>query len=185
MHVSYLIKQKSYERVVHILRRHPVTFLPKVLFFILLILVPIAIFLLFKNLFPLFIEKEMIQVLGILLGSLYYFGILLFFYTEFVIFYLDMWVVTNDRIIDIEQFGLFSRTISELDLFRIQDVTTDVHGIFPTLLHYGTVTVKTASDNINIVFHDVPQPNKIREELIQLSHEDRKYHYNLDQKTDS
>ncbi len=185
MHISYLIKQKSYERIVHVLRRHPLTFLPKVLFFILLALVPVGIFFLFKNLFPSFIEKDAVRILGILLGSLYSFGILLFFYTEFVIFYLDMWVATNDRIIDIEQFGLFSRTISELDLFRIQDVTTDVHGVLPTLFHYGTVTVKTASDNISIVFHDVPQPNKIREELIQLSHEDRKYHYNLDQKSES
>ena len=59
--------------------------------------------------------------------------------------------MTNDRIVDIEQHGLFSRTISEVDLFRIQDVTVDIHGIIATLLNYGNLTVKTASDNIHII----------------------------------
>ncbi|PIT86248.1 MAG: hypothetical protein COU33_04240 [Candidatus Magasanikbacteria bacterium CG10_big_fil_rev_8_21_14_0_10_43_6] len=177
MRVSHLIKQKSYERVVHVLRRHPLTFIPKILLFIVLAVVPLAVYGMIDNLFPTLFSSDAVFALAILGGSAYSLGVLLFFYQQFIVFYLDMWVVTNDRIVDVEQLGLFSRTISELDLFRIQDVTTDVHGLFPTLFHYGRVTVKTASSNINIVFFDVARPNDIREELIQLSHEDRKFHY--------
>jgi hypothetical protein len=63
-----------------------------------------------------------------------------------------------------------------LDLFRLQDVTADVHGVFATFLNYGTVMATTASANMNIVFRNIPDPNRIRNELIRLSHEDRKYH---------
>lgn len=176
MHVTQLIKQKSYEHVVHVLHRHWFTFLPKVILLLVLGSVPFGIFLLINTLFPAVFQSELGYVIGVLFASLYLLSVLLFFYTDSVIFYLDMWVVTNDRIVDIEQIGLFSRTISELDLFRIQDVTTEVHGFFPTLFNYGTVKIKTASENLDIVFKDISRPNQIREELIQLSHVDRRYH---------
>lgn len=178
-HLSHLIQQKSYERIEYVLRRHGFTFVPKILLFVILAAVPLLVFLMISNLYPTLNQSNSLFAIGILGGSLYYLTILLFFYTQFIVFYLDMWVVTNDRIVDVEQLGLFSRTVSELDLFRIQDVTTDVHGIFATFLQYGSVTVKTASSNLNIVFKDVPQPNVVRENLIRLSHEDRKYHYNI------
>ena len=177
MHISALIKQKSYEHIVYVLRRHPITFLPILILFIVLALMPIAVYLMINALYPTLFDGEVVYSISVLLASVYYLTIFLFFYARFVDYYLDMWIVTNDRIMDVEQLNLFSRTISELDLFRIQDVTTDVHGFFPTVFKYGNISVKTASQNINIVFQQVSNPNKIREELIHLSHEDRKYHY--------
>lgn len=176
MNVSYLIKQKSYEKVVYIARRHIFTFFIQILLFLVLGAMPFGIYLMIKSMFPTLLSVPPVYALGVLLGSIYYLSVLLFFFTSFVDFYLDVWIVTNDRIIDIEQFGLFSRTISELELFRIQDITTNVHGIFPTIFKYGDVIVQTASSNTGIVFHNVPNPNKIRESLLELAHEDYKYH---------
>lgn len=179
MHLSFLIKQKSYERVVYVLRRHPITFVPIAFLFVVLLLVPAAVYAMISALFPAALSGQTLYPLAVLLASAYYLGAYLFFYAQFLDYYLDLWIVTNDRIVDIEQFGLFSRTISELDLFQIQDATTDVHGFFATIFHYGNVSVKTASANISIVFRNVPHPNKVREDLIRLSDEDRKYHHKL------
>lgn len=176
MNVSYLIKQKSYEKVKYIVRRHPFTFVPQILLFTILGVLPVGIYFMIASMFPTLLSSQQIYALSILLGSTYYLCVLLFFFTSFVDFYLDVWIVTNDRIIDIEQFGLFSRTISELELFRIQDVTTNVHGIFATIFKYGDVVVQTASTNINIKFHNIPEPNIIRQNLLELAHEDYKYH---------
>lgn len=178
MHIEELIKQKSYERIVYVLRRHPITFIPILVVFIILLLVPVALGFLATTLFPEIVASPTYGTLLILLASAYTIAIFVFFFAQFIDFYLDIWIVTNDRIIDVEQFGLFARTISELDLFRIQDVTTDVHGFFATIFKFGVVTIKTASSNKNIVFKNIPDPNTIRENLIRLSHEDRKYHYN-------
>jgi membrane protein YdbS with pleckstrin-like domain len=177
MNLSSLIKQKSYEKVEYILHRHPITFIPYILLFIILMLVPVALYFLITNLFPSFLESQTVFPLSVLCASLYYLSVYLFFYAQFIDYYLDVWIVTNDRVVDIEQFGLFSRTISEVDLFRIQDVTSDVHGFFATLFKYGNVSIKTASANLNIVAQNIKEPNKIREELVRLSDEDRKYHY--------
>jgi len=176
MGISILIKQKSYERIEYVLRRHPITFVPILLLFLVLLAVPAIVYLMINALFPTLFGGPIIFPLSVMLASAYCLGICLFFYSQFVDFYLDVWIVTNDRIVDIEQFGLFSRTISELDLFHIQDVTTDVHGFFATIFRYGNVSVKTASSNVDIVFRNVPNPNKIREHLVILSHEDRRFH---------
>ena len=40
-----------------------------------------------------------------------------------------MWIITNDRILDIEQHGLFARTVSELRLHRVQDVTAEIKAL--------------------------------------------------------
>lgn len=175
-HLSDVIKQKSYEHVVYLLRRHPITFIPRIVLFLILSAIPIIIYLFLSNYFTSLFTDSIYFPLLVLAGSVYYLSILLFFYTEFIIFYLDIWIVTNDRIVDIEQLGLFSRSISELDLFRIQDVTSDTHGLIATLFKYGTVTVKTASSNANIIFKNVKNPDKIREDLIHYSHIDRKFH---------
>jgi len=177
MDIQHLIKQKPYEHIVHVLRRHPLTFLPEFFLFLVLAFIPIVLVLLANATFPIILTNEIPFTIFVLGTSAYYIAILVFFFTQFIDFYLDIWVVTNDRIIDVEQFGLFARTISELDLFRIQDVTTDIHGFFHTLFKFGSVSVKTASDNKSIVFKNVNDPNRIREELISLSHEDKKYHY--------
>ncbi len=175
-HLSDVIKQKSYENIIYVLRRHPITFIPQILFFFILAIIPIILYFFIRNSLSDLLLGPISYPLLVLSASIYYLSILLFFYTEFIIFYLDIWIVTNDRIIDIEQQGLFSRSISELDLFRIQDVTSDTHGVLATVFKYGNVIVKTASNNINIVFKNVKNPDKVREDLIHYSHIDRKFH---------
>ncbi len=175
--MSDVIKQKSYEHIVHVLRRHPLTFVPKMILFAILLAVPAIVYVILSTLLGDVILSSQIYPAVVLVGSVYYLSTYLFFYVYFLDYYLDIWIVTNDRIVDIEQFGLFSRTTSEVDLYRIQDVSGDVHGMFATLFNYGDVSVKTASQNANIIFKNVANPTKIREDLIRLADVDRKYHY--------
>lgn len=84
-------------------------------------------------------------------------------------FYLDIWIVTDKRVIAIEQKGFFSRTVSEFELAKIQDITVTVHGIIPTLLRYGDLTVRTASEHENFVFKQVPRPNAVKDELLKAA----------------
>jgi len=112
----------------------------------------------------------------ILGGSVYYLSIYLFFYAYFIDFYLDVWIITNDRIIDNEQHGLFHHTTTELELHNIQDVTSQTAGIIGTFFKFGDVTIKTSSVTTTIVFRQIPNPSKIRAELIKLADEDRKHH---------
>jgi len=81
-------------------------------------------------------------------------------------YYLDVWIVTNKRILDIEQHSLFSRDLSEFRLDRIQDITIEVKGILPTLLHFGDIHVQTAGEAREFIIKGVPHPYKIRDILV-------------------
>lgn len=167
--VASLIDKNPNEKIHYIIHRHPITFLKFIGFFLILAAVPLALYFLLNNLFPELITKEEIFATMVIMGSIYYLSILLFLYTKFVDFYLDVWIVTSQKVVDILQKQLFSRNISELDLDRIQDVTTDISGLFPTIFNYGNITIKTASNTTSIIFRSVPDPEKIRKDLIKFS----------------
>lgn len=82
-------------------------------------------------------------------------------------YYLDIWVITTERVINIEQKGLFVRHISELKFAQVQDITTEVEGFFPTIFNYGDVFAQTAAEETRFAFHNVPNPYKIRAQLME------------------
>lgn len=176
MHLSYFVHQKSYEHIEYALRRHWITFIPTIVIVLVMLGVPVVVYFLVQNLFPDLLSGPISYPLTILFGSTYALFTFLFFYIHFIDYYLDLWIITNDRIVDIEQKGLFNRTVTELELFQIQDVTSTVEGIIATVFHYGNVTVTTASLTQSIIFKQVPNPDFIRQELIRLADGDRKFH---------
>lgn len=100
------------------------------------------------------------------LASLMLLLIWLQFMVGFTDYFLDVWVVTDHRILDIEQLGFFNREFSEFRLERVQDVTVDVAGILPTLLHYGDVHIQTAGEERDFIFRQVPYPHKIKDQIL-------------------
>lgn len=176
MHLGPLIHQKSYEKIEYLLRRHPITFVPKLFLSAILLLVPVIVVQLGITLFPTILQNQSLYVSGAVLGTMYYLTIILLFYGFFIDYYLDIWVVTNDRILDMEQRGIFARTVTEFDINEVQDVTTEINGFIATLFHYGNLRVTTSSSNAGIVFYQIPDPNTIRSRIIALADEDRKYH---------
>lgn len=85
---------------------------------------------------------------------------LFIFWTEF---YLDIWIVTDRRIFNIQQVGLFRREATSCEIERVQEVVVTVGGPFETLLHYGTVVIQTAGPSSEyITAHGLPHPEMLR-----------------------
>lgn len=84
--------------------------------------------------------------------------------------YLDVLVVTNRRIIDIEQKGLFSRIVSSVRFDRIQDITVEVHGIIPTLLNFGTLRIQTAGDEKEFIVRNINAPYAAKDFVMREHH---------------
>ncbi len=176
MSIGELIKQKTYERIVFFLHRHLVTFIPVIIIFVFLASAPIAVGYFLRGFFMPWWENPLYQPLLILFASLYFLSILMFFYSYFVTFYLDVWVITNDRLVDNRQVSLFSRTIAEVDLYQIQDATSEVKGFWASIFNYGNIYLQTAGPVPRFVLFNVPDPNHLREKILDLSAEDKKFH---------
>lgn len=80
--------------------------------------------------------------------------------------WLDAWIITTERVVDIEQKGFFTREVSSFPLSNIQDVTYSVSGVIPTWLHFGDVRIQTASVSEDLIMKQVPFPQDIKEQLV-------------------
>lgn len=103
-----------------------------------------------------------------LIKSIYFMFLMLGLLIIWTMYYLNMQIVTNERIVDITQTSLLHHTISELHLSRIEDVTAEVKGILPTFLDYGNVYVQTAAETNRFVFDRVPNPARLNKIILDL-----------------
>lgn len=84
-------------------------------------------------------------------------------------YFLDLWVITDRRIIVIEQIHFFNRKVSNFRLERLQDIKVSIKGIIPTLLNFGTVRAQTASAaESNFTSTGLPAPRELQS-LIQTA----------------
>ncbi len=161
----------SDERIVYFLQHHWVVYALPGLAALVLSVTPFVAMSIFYNRIPTGDLAEGLFVVGL---SIYYLSIWLFLFTIFLQHYLDVWIVTTHRIMYIEQHSLFSRTVSEQPLSRVQDVTAEVKGVFPTLMGYGTISVQTAGAVGKFEFKEVANPTKISQSIFQLCEEAHK-----------
>lgn len=86
-------------------------------------------------------------------------------------YYFDIWIITSEKIINVEQKGLFIRCLSELKFERIQDVTVEVKGVIPTILNYGDVFIQTAGETERFFLRQIPNPYKIKDLIMSMQKE--------------
>jgi len=157
-------EQEKDENVVLLLRRHPfVLYLPLSMIF-LFALLPILIFLVF---YSAIVAKFL--ALFLFFACLYYMTLWIVSFYILMMYTLNLVIVTNRRIIERTQLGFFDRQVSELHIFRIQDITVSTKGILPTMLHYGDVIVQTASVEQKFVFHKMPRPEEVRTTIMRVA----------------
>jgi len=176
MSIGKIITLKHYEKEIFRLRRHLITFLPAFLLYVLALILPVLggyyfYFTVGEN----FIGSVYTPIL-VLIAGIYLLSVTLFFFSYFIDFYLDILFVTSDRMVDMHQSNLFARTVSEVDLYRIQDITSEVKGIIQQLFNYGTIFIQTAGTESNFVATNISDPHGLRQKLLTLADEDRKYH---------
>src|SRR5690606_16606799 len=86
---------------------------------------------------------------------------LLVFVVAILDYYFDIIIVTDRRLVDIDQEQLFYRKISELNLRDVQDTSFHRKGFFPTFLNYGEITIQTAGEKNNFVLNHLRYPSNI------------------------
>ena len=165
--------QHDDEQVILFLRRHWFIFLRRLIFVILSIIVLVLIYAFFNFLESGFAQSDYYNLLLFAesLGTLFIWNL---FFILWIDFYLDAWIVTNERIINISQKGFFNRDISELRLTKIQDVTSEIVGFVPTILGYGNIYVQTAAETERFTFHQIPDPNEVKNIIVRLQEKERK-----------
>ena len=84
---------------------------------------------------------------------------------------MDIILVTNERIISIEQLSFFNRTVSETELSQVQDVKHIAKGLLSNMLNFGDLAVQTAGEKNVFDMKDVSEGEKNASQILTLCRE--------------
>jgi len=92
---------------------------------------------------------------------------------SFLGWYFNVYIITDERIIDIDFISLIYKEVSDADIEMIQDVTYKQGGIVRTMFNFGTIFIQTAAEKPKFEFEDVPNPSLIVKVLQKMRMEER------------
>lgn len=163
---KYFADQFDDEEVLYVFRKHPIVMRKGLVIGMAAWLVgPVYVLLLtviYAN------NPEKYPSIGLFFGSLVgsiLLGILLLV-PSWISWYFSVFIVTDQRLIQITQKGLFSRSVVDMGLGQIQMVNYEVAGLQETLLGYGTITMQTFVGDL--VIHDLHHPALIQKKILEI-----------------
>ncbi|MDP3918058.1 MAG: PH domain-containing protein [Candidatus Woesebacteria bacterium] len=158
--------RESEEKIILFLRRHLITNVPWIITTIIMLLAPIFI----TNTTVLDSVPSNFVFIFVLI---WYLITTAYFLESFLTWFFNVYIVTDERIIDIDFYNLIYKEVSDANIDKIQDVTYKMGGVVRTLFNYGDVLIQTASEVPNFDFLAVPYPDKVVKVLQDLRIEEQ------------
>lgn len=153
--------QEEKEKIILLLRQHFITNIHWILMVILMLFAPLIL-----SVIPLidFLPARF-QFMTVLIWYLF---TLAYFLESSLSWYFNVYIVTDERVIDTDFYSLIYKHVSETKIDRIEDVTYIQGGFIQSMFNYGIVKIQTAGEIPELAFENVPQPAKIAKILNQL-----------------
>ncbi|MFH1366601.1 MAG: PH domain-containing protein [Patescibacteria group bacterium] len=100
-------------------------------------------------------------------GAALFFAVLMVVLTlgfrTWVIWSRNVFIITNRRVIDVDQHGFFSKTVSECNYEKIQDVSYTIKGVIATIFKFGSINIQTAGNVANLELNFLKNPARVQE----------------------
>ena len=146
--------QRRDETVQRIIRRHPIVFFWPLLQSTLALALAVTVFIYFDF-------GAVFYIVGGL-AVIFIFGVM--FKANFI-YQNSFCLITNQRVINIDQRSFFNRQITETDYAKIQDVTNSTSGVIGTTFNIGEIVIQTAGTQNQLIIKKIPDPYQIQQEI--------------------
>lgn len=156
--------QEADEDVVLVVRRDFITNVPWILGLGLAAFLPPILLVLVPIFFTLTVSASLIFLTIVF----YYLILFTFAVLFFSIWYFNVGIVTNKRIVDLDVANILVRHLSEARLNSVVDVSYSQVGGIRSIFDYGNVDIQTEALHQNIEFDRAPNPNFIRKVIGEL-----------------
>ena len=88
---------------------------------------------------------------------------------SYLLWYFSFYIVTNQRLRQTRQKGLFKKTVVDLSLENVQSASFGVPGMFGAMFDYGTILIQTGAGDL--VLSMVSHPETVYNEIENARHE--------------
>jgi uncharacterized membrane protein YdbT with pleckstrin-like domain len=144
--------QRSDEKLLFVFRRHMIA-MRKGFY---LLLIPFAVSAIPPLIWQTNLELFLLPLAGLLIG-------LLLFSYHFILWYFTIYIVTDQRIRQVTQKGLFGKDVIELRLSKIQNISYNIPGFSGEVFKFGTIVIQTFVGDL--VINKVEHPDVIYNKL--------------------
>lgn len=160
--------QDDNEKILLLLRAHPITNLKWITPAVLLFFAPFFVpgLLLFLNL-NISLIPQTFEIVFLIINFLL---VLTIVFEGFLYWYFNVYIVTNKNIVDVDFHSVLSKNIDVAPLRNIEDTSSSMGGILNSIFHYGHVFIQTAGATKNIDFHSVPRPHHVADFILDEAH---------------
>jgi hypothetical protein len=90
----------------------------------------------------------------------------LLFFPSWMSWYYSVFIVSDQRFIQITQKGFWHRSVVDMGLSQIQMVNYEISGLQETLLGFGTIMMQTFVGDL--VIHYLHHPQKIQKRILEI-----------------
>lgn len=168
--------QKKEESIILFLRSHFITNLSWIIFTAILVCLPLIVTL-FLPLFKIdFLSSPAAVRFATIYVLFYYLMVFSYAFINFLHWFYNVFIVTTERIIDIDYSDIVVHNMSQTKLNHIEDVTYTQSGFIPSFFNYGNLFVQTAGTEGNFEAFSIPRPAEATDIITQLT---GKKHYEL------
>jgi hypothetical protein len=144
------------EQLTLLVRRHWMFLYPRLIGIIMVALVPVgAAAGLISAFAPI---NPLTQQLAILAGIAWVVAWAIVAYFTWYQYQHDVWILTNQRLIDSKRLHWFHPDLSSAHLVNLQDISVNKKGVLPTLFNYGDVRCETAGSTSVFTLSEIPDP---------------------------
>ena len=156
----YFQDQFDDEAVLYVFRKHPIVMRKGLIISLGSLLIGPVYSLILLNINP--TNPPSIQFFfGSLLIS-FFIGLVILL-PSWISWYFSVFILTNQRFIQIIQKGFFHRSVADIKLQQIQSISYELSGLQQTLLGYGPIKFQTYIGDF--IIHDVHHPGKIQKKI--------------------
>lgn len=150
----YIESQDEGEEVVLFLRQHLIVNFKWILIVIVLLVIPT----LFDFFPPYELMPENFRFIITLVWYLMLFGYAL---AKIMYWFFNIFILTDERLIDVDYENLFYRVVSDTKTEKVQDVNSMMSGVWQTFFNYGDVVIQTAGELPQFTFQNIPHPDLV------------------------
>ncbi|MBU1085211.1 MAG: PH domain-containing protein [Candidatus Beckwithbacteria bacterium] len=109
------------------------------------------------------------QVMAVMM---WYLLTIAFVYEKFITWFYHVFIITDERVIDVDFYNLLYKEVSEAKIDNIEDVTYRQGGVARAMFNYGDVEMQTAGERQEFKIENVPEPHRVVKILNELKLEE-------------
>lgn len=156
--------QTEEEHLILLLRAHFVTNVPWIILTLLLAVVPILVSSFgFLDQLSLGLNISAQRIDDFIL--IWYLVVFAFAFQNFITWYFNVYILTDQRIVDFDFFQLLYKKISSAQLTNIEDITVSMGGVAQVLFNYGSINIQTAGEVPEFEFARVANPAEVKKAI--------------------